>query len=345
MNRPLGRLEFGGPDLPPRHLRNLLQQYVDRSPPGSRIDWVTYYFRDRALAEALMRAVDRGVQVRLVLEEKPRREGANDQVIAMLRAHGLGGGLHLRSAKGWAETPGQIHAKIYAFSSPDIAWVGSFNPSGDEPEDPEVIAEIGDQDRGHNLLLGIERPRLTAALRRFVAGLIDPPKLGLWWRWSSYWRFRDGDTRLYFYPRVTTLIVEPTIILLRKSGRVRAAISHLKKGPLTRALARAASHGARIDLLVHDTKRRVSDKAVSVLEDAGVQVRRVADANDLPMHAKFLLVESGRSQTAWLGSYNFNDKSRLSNVELLVRSTNKVLFDALAVRFGQISAMGKEPAP
>ncbi|MFL6747978.1 MAG: phospholipase D-like domain-containing protein, partial [Sphingomicrobium sp.] len=75
MGHPLGRVEFGGPDLPPRHLRDLLQQHVDQSPPGSRIDWATYYFRDRALAEALMRASDRGVSVRLVMEAKPRREG------------------------------------------------------------------------------------------------------------------------------------------------------------------------------------------------------------------------------------------------------------------------------
>ena len=47
----LGRIEFGGPDLPPRRLRNLLQEQVDAAPPGSSIDWATYYFRDRALAE------------------------------------------------------------------------------------------------------------------------------------------------------------------------------------------------------------------------------------------------------------------------------------------------------
>ena len=91
----LGRIEFGGPDLPPRRLRDLLQAQVDASPAGSRIDWATYYFRDRALAEALIRASDRGVNVTLVLEPNPRRKGANDPVIAMLKAHGLGGGLHL----------------------------------------------------------------------------------------------------------------------------------------------------------------------------------------------------------------------------------------------------------
>ena len=341
MRRPLGRVEFGGPDLPPRRLRNLLQDYVDGSPPGSRIDWVTYYFRDRALAEALMRAADRGVRVRLVLERHPRREDANDQVIAMLRQHGLEGGLHLRSAEGRGSVEGHVHAKIYAFSSPDIAWVGSFNPSGDEPENPDVIAEIGDQDRGHNLLLGIKRPRLTEALRRFIAGLAAPPRRGLIWRWSSYWSIGDGDTRLYFYPRVTRLVVEPRIALLGRSGRVRAAISHLKKGPLTKALARAARHGAHVDLLVHDTERRVSNKAFTALSESGVEIRRVVHPEGLPMHAKFILVERGKRRTAWLGSYNFNDKSRFRNIELLLASTNEELFETLSARFRVIGEMSR----
>src|SRR5688500_5918459 len=107
---PLGRLEFGGPDLPPRRLRQLLQDHVDAAPRGSRVDWATYYFRDRALAEALIRASDRGVVVTLAVEPDPRRPGANDAVIAMLRDHGLNGGLHLyRTVR-----KGHLHTKIYA---------------------------------------------------------------------------------------------------------------------------------------------------------------------------------------------------------------------------------------
>ena len=38
---------FGGPDLPARRLRNLLEEQVRAVPGGGSIDWVTYYFRDR----------------------------------------------------------------------------------------------------------------------------------------------------------------------------------------------------------------------------------------------------------------------------------------------------------
>lgn len=337
MTRPLGRIEFGGPDLPARHLRDLLQDHVDRAPTGSRIDWATYYFRDRALAEALMRASDRGVRVRLVLEPRPRREDANEAVIAMLTAHGLGGGFHLCSPTGHHGAEGHLHAKIYAFSEPDIAWIGSFNPSGDVPEDPDVISEIGDQDRGDNLLLGIERPLLVKVLRQFIDRLIVPPGGPLWSRWSSYWPARDGDTRLFFYPRMTTLAVEPSIACLPRSGSVRGAISHLKKGPLTWALANAAKRGVAVSLLVHDTERRVGSKAFGLLDEAGVRIQRVADPQGLPMHAKFLLIERGGKTKAWLGSYNFNSRSRLHNAEVLLSTSDQQVVNQLSARFQQIA--------
>jgi len=338
MSLPLGRIVFGGPDLPPRQLRNLLQDQVDSSPPGSRIDWATYYFRDRALAQSLIRASERGVMVRLVLEPRPRRADANDRVIAMLQQHGLNGGFHLRTPVGRGGT-GHLHAKIYAFSSPEIGWIGSFNPSGDEPEAADVIAEIGDQDRGHNLLLGIERPRLVEALRQEIDRLVAPPAWPLWLRPSAYLPIRCGDARLYFYPRIVPLVVEPSIAMLPRTGSVRAAISHLKKGPLTWALAQAARRGVSIDLLVHDTERRVSPAAFTLLDRAGVRIRRVAHPGDLPMHAKFLLVDRGRGATGWLGSYNFNTRSRRENAEVLLGTTDRATVQSLEARFRQIAAM------
>lgn len=333
-----GRVEFGGPDLPPRHLRDLLLTFVEQSPPGSRIDWATYYFRDRSLAASLIRASDRGVKVRLVLEASPRRRGANDSVIALLGSHGLRGGLHLSRSGWWS--PGHLHAKIYAFSHPAIAWIGSFNPSGDDPENPEVVAEIGDQDRGHNLLVGVEQPELVEALRDHVRALAAS-------RSSFADRLRPAfnkvpnveGNQLFFYPRLKTLVVEPCIERLGAGDRVEAAISHLKPGPFTSALGRSAARGAPIHLLVHDTERRVPSSLVRALSDRGVSIRRVADPEGLPMHAKFLLVERGGLTTAWVGSYNYNRRSRFLNAELLLRSADPDVVAPLRERFARIAAL------
>lgn len=336
----LGRIEFGGPDLPPRRLRTLLQSHADASPPGSRIDWATYYFRDRALAEALIRASERGVHVRLVMEPYPRREGANDAVIAMLKAHGLGGGLRLYRPAPFDR--GHMHAKIYAFSEPDVAWVGSFNPSGDEPEDAAVIAEIGDQDRGHNLLLGIERPRLTAALRHHVAVLGRWRPVPLKLRPHFNRAVADDGAHLYFFPRLRPNAPEREIAQLGEGDRFRAAISHLKKGGLTRQLQKAVGRGVAVDLLVHDTERRVPSDLIGQLLSAGVRITRVRHPDGLPMHAKFLLVDRAGESCAWLGSYNFNPKSQTRNAEILLRTSDAAVISALGRRFEQIAAMADQ---
>src|SRR6476661_10879349 len=120
------KVHFGGPDLPARTLRDLLQARIEAVPRGGSIDWMTYYFRDDALAAALVRAQGRGVRLRISVEGHPRRRRANDRVIRLLRQEVEG--LHVESRLFGAA---HLHTKLFAFSHPDPhALVGSFNPSG-----------------------------------------------------------------------------------------------------------------------------------------------------------------------------------------------------------------------
>jgi len=51
---------FGGPDCRPRSLHDLLYSHVSAVPAGGEIFWATYYFRDKALADALIQAKNGG---------------------------------------------------------------------------------------------------------------------------------------------------------------------------------------------------------------------------------------------------------------------------------------------
>lgn len=333
----LGTLHFGGPDYPPRALRDLLQRHVDQSPAGSRIDWCTYYFRDEALAESLIRASDRGVQVTLTVEGTPRRNDANAAVLNRLRQHGLNGGLRIFAPVGPVHP--HLHTKIYAFSAPEpIAFVGSFNPSGNDPEDASVIAEIGDQDRGHNLLLGIEDRTLASTLADHAAAI---PKTGglLASRILSNTVARSSETQIFFYPRLRSTQVERELGAIGQGARIRAAISHLKGTGFVSALGGAAKRGSDVELVVHDTERRVPERDVAALRAAGAVVRRFRHPDGLPMHAKFLLIEKPDQETAvWLGSANFNPRSRWINQEVLLRTTDRPVVEGLLARFSQIAA-------
>jgi len=110
--------------MPAYRLRDLLAECVAAVPPGGSIDWVTYYFRDRRLAEELLRAHRRGVKVTVTLERHPRTAHANEAVIAMLSGpNGLSAGfrtLSLRRVHGYA----LLHrtSKGRPLSNPSYGW-------------------------------------------------------------------------------------------------------------------------------------------------------------------------------------------------------------------------------
>ena len=332
-------VHYGGPDQPPRALRDLLKARVDAAPPGSEITWATYYFRDQGLAESLVAAQRRGVRVRVRIEGSPRRASANDAVIDTLRA-GLGDGLRLhRSWFGAAH----LHAKVYAFSGPSPeVLIGSFNPSGDTVPNPKLIADIGDQDRGENLLVSFRDPAAVRALRRQAERL--------WLGKGGRFDRRENrpvkleTARLYFFPRLRPDVVERRIARLGPGDRVQAAISHMDQGPFAHELAEAAERGADVELVVHDTARRVPNGVVRELDRAGASIHRYCDPQGLPMHAKFVLIDRGGERSAWFGSLNYNVTSRFLNKEILARSTDPAVIDDLETRFRAIAETAERQA-
>ncbi|WP_293897809.1 phosphatidylserine/phosphatidylglycerophosphate/cardiolipin synthase family protein [Phenylobacterium sp.] len=322
-------VHYGGPDQPPRVLRELLLAKIQASPPGSDIDWATYYFSDQGLADALIAAKARGVNVRVVVEAQPRTAAVNAATIGSLR-QGLGEGLSLH--RSWLRGS-HLHAKIYAFSAPQPdALIGSYNPSGDVVDDPRLADEIGDQDRGENLLVDFREPAVARALQAQVRRL---------WSGRGYTPFSRRQNRpvqianvtLYFYPRLRSDVVERTLAHLGPGDSVRAAVSHMDDGGFAQGLGAAARRGAKIQLIVHDTTRRVPEAVVLGLRRAGVAVQRYCVADRLPMHAKFVIVERHQRRAAWFGSLNYNLTSRYLNQEVLARSTDADLVDDLEGRF------------
>lgn len=342
MSTSTAEVHFGGPDLPPRRLRDLLETLVHGVPAGGRIDWVTYYFRDRRLAEALLEARRRGVLVRLTLEGRPRTTHASDRVVARLAGpHGLGDGLKTQRMWPIPTPPGKLrhahlHEKLYCFSHPvPLALVGSFNPSGDDPEeDPAVIEEIRDQDQGHNLLVGFHDPRLVNGLRAHADWLhqtATPGLLGVLARPNR--RLVSGSTEIHFLPQLGRHPLLTRLGELGKDARVRIAGSHVKGAGIVRALEALARRVGRVDLVAEDTERRVPTQVEERLSAAGIHFRRTADPGGLPMHNKFVLVEEGEERWLAFGSFNWTTRSFWINREILAFSSDRDLFAAFDRRW------------
>lgn len=348
-------VRFGGPDQPPGRLRDWLADCVRAVPAGGAIDWVTYYFRDRGLAADLLDARRRGVRVRVTLEGRPRTERANRAVISLLAApDGLGDDLRpvrdgalpvLRALRP------RLHEKLYCFSHPEpAALVGSFNPSGDpHEEEPDVVAEIRDQDRGHNVLVALRDPALAVGLAAHARRLHGAAH-GAWDRFhpagNRSLRSGDGATEVHFWPRV---LPHPVLRRLARCGtgaRVRLAASHLS-GPTARhTLVGLARRGAHVEVMAETTERRVPPASERALAGAGVHVARLRHPEGLPMHCKFALVEErpeGGDGSRWVvfGSFNWTERSLRLNRELGVVSRDPALWAAFDARWQRLSEQAR----
>ena len=349
-------VHFGGPDLPPRQLRNVLAAHVQAVPTGGTIDWVTYYFRDRGLAAALLDAARRGVTVRVTIDGHPRTEHANDRIVATLSGPGgLRDGIrvvHLRKVPtpaGRFDRP-HLHEKLYCFSHPQpVAFVGSFNPSGDDPEeDHTLLQQIGDHDRGDNALVGFGDPILVDGLvahARWIHATRVPGLLG-----SLCPVNRDlvsGPTRVSFLPR---LGFHPVVRLLRRLGpaaRVRIASSHIKGNGVVRVLVELAQRVAAVEVIAEPTLRRVPTATEERLRSAGIAFRRLGTPDGYPMHNKFLLADDGPRRWVAFGSFNWTTRSFWLNREICAVSEDEALVQAFADRWQTLDrrAGAGTPAP
>ena len=331
---------FAGPDRPPRLLRDLLETRVQEVPSGGEILWVTYYFRDERLAKALIAARRRGVTVRVVLEENPRTPEVNAKILACLA--GVGGILRPithRFADNWVLLrKGRIHEKLYYFSYPTPrALVGTFNPSGNMPEDAEIIREIGDQDRGHNVLVEIFDPVLVHGLyshaQRMYRAVYGP-----WERFLPHNNriIRSAKTRILFFPRWHRQAFDELFKGLTSDATLRMAVSHLSDPGICKRLFFLSRQGVRIEILAHDTERRVPAWVESSMRERGIDFSRYVHPQGLPMHNKFLLIETPRRKIVTFGSLNFSVRSIHANHELLVVSENLFLYHAFRRRWDEM---------
>jgi phosphatidylserine/phosphatidylglycerophosphate/cardiolipin synthase-like enzyme len=332
-------VHFGGPPLAPGRLRDLLAERVAAVPAGGSIDFVTYYFRDRRLATELLAARRRGAEVRVTLDGRPRSSHANDAVIRLLSGpDGLGAGL--RVVRGGKLLRPRLHEKLYCFSHPSpAAFVGSFNPSGDFPEaDPALLREIGDQDRGYNLLVELREPELARALLQHARALHAAPHGPLdRFAPSANRGIRCGELEIHFWPRVAP---HPVLSMLRRAApgtHVRLVTSHLSGPSALHSLLGLARRGLRLEILVGGTERRVPPRGERRLAAAGIAVRRVLHPEGVPMHDKFLLSEAPEQRWVAFGSFNWSEPSRRFNREIGVIARAPTLWEAFLARWQALS--------
>lgn len=331
---------FGGPDKPPYFLRDLLAQKIGCVKPGGEIFWVTYYFRDLVLAHKLIEAVKRGVKVSLVLEARPRLKNANDEVYNLLKSSDVNVKYvkhptpHKRLFKGMPK----IHEKIYYFRDKNeaFAFIGSFNPSGRENDDPEIIELIGDQDKGHNFLVEMTDEFLVSELYNHCVFMKDIPHgVGEIFKKSKK-EVSNSGTTLYFFPWAGLKSIINFLNLAEENDKICISASHIWLFGITSIFLELRKKNIEIEIISHNTKRRFPKVVQKKLEKYSINCLRYQHPENYPMHNKFILIEKKNETLVGFGSLNLTNRSLYESHEIFAVTNDKNLAAAFKKRWQEM---------
>jgi hypothetical protein len=255
-------------------------------------------------------------------------------------AGALGDGLRLVEHARLYQRP-HLHEKLYCFSHPQpVAFIGSFNPSGDEPElEPGIVAEIRDQDRGYNVLVELRQRAVVHGLVAH-ARYLHRSRHRLLERFAAAanGRLRGDDVEIFFLPSRRS---HPLLAQLRQVGAgasVRIAASHIKGPTAARTLLGLARRGARVTILAEETHRRVPPSMEARLLDTGITLRRLVHPAGLPMHDKFVLIDQDGWRRVIFGSFNWTERSFRLSHEIGAICNNRDVVEAFAARWLALEA-------
>jgi len=322
-------------------IENLLIELIGRALPGSRLRAAVYTFTRATVAQALIAAHRRGVDVRVVIDGSAHL--AATSVVPSL-VTGLG-----RTRVTSCSAPGSaclgtgiMHHKTYLFSalndgSRSVVVQTSYNPTAG-------------QLRRHNDALVIRGDsRLFATFERtFEDQRRDTVH-------SNYYRIQDGyfRTRAYFHPRATgdTVVSILNSVDCTGGGRIRAAMAFFTNARLevARALAARQRAGCTVEVVIGSEGIPPGRDVLATLREMGVRVTLYPLRSGWGLHSKYLLLDArlGGSTTTrrlvFTGSHNWTGPSLRTNDETLLRIDNAAVYDAYLANWGRVRGAASTP--
>lgn len=299
-----------------RHrITDQLVRLIDNVPSGESVEVVTYFIGSTVLKQALVRAFDRGVEVRVILERHARADNPQGGQLRRILAVDRHDRSWVRFSGGSTRAAGgTMHQKTWRFSRVgDARWVtvtGSYNAS-----------ELADS-RAHSLMwqwIGSEVYDVFADV----------------WHEQVQRADRAGPLReatfnggaAYFSPlSVTSPTGDPVIRRLRSLPAngdtvIRIAMYSMwdERGHwVARELASMARRGARIEFFAGPT---VAPDVRRILARGGVVVRPGCFRDGTYTHSKDMsatwVADGQRRHRTWIGSDNWTSKGMLSDEAVL----------------------------
>ncbi|WP_322821743.1 phospholipase D-like domain-containing protein [Chloroflexus sp.] len=308
------------PDVPrnrvtPPFLRDML---TDIANARQSIDLATFEYTLQPLAEALVAAHQRGVQVRLALD----RESLEDPVDAKFAGIIEEGRIPIS----WEETTAFLHSKFIIIDN-RIVWTGSWNVT------------INDTYRNNNNLLRITIPSIVENYRvefaEMAAGRFGNSKQAT----TPHTRITTGQATIenYFTPRERPAARIVEVITNARRSVVFMAFS-FTSDEIAGAMINRQQAGIPVRGVFEQRNAEGIGSEFGPLREAGVEV--LTDGNCYTMHHKVIVVDE---RIVITGSYNFTSRAERTNDENLLIIEDPVLAAAYLGEFERVFSQAQNP--
>lgn len=309
------------------YLNNLIVDAVNAS--KSTVDCIIYSIQMKDIPDALIAARDRGVKIRIIIDESHVYPKADTQIKKLINA---GDGIEVRTIRG-TRSYGVMHNKI-TIHDKALVTTGSYNWT--------FAATFSNYEN----LLTIRHPE-------YVRGYINYFE----WMWSKARTIEQGPSGElpvgYFGtpPQAPTNMIslngvgvplylfspgsdtENKLAALIDAAKVSvdAVTFTFSSKPIADAIIRAHKRGVKVRFLEDKDMARASEMAKMVFESS-VPFRWIGGRDEKgAMHNKFIILDGKILGT---GSYNYTTNGSVNSFENFVFTNDETIVSAYASKFG-----------
>ncbi|MEV0977991.1 phospholipase D-like domain-containing protein [Streptomyces sp. NPDC049915] len=313
---------------------------IDNTQPGRLIRASLYALKDQDYADALIRAHQRGVDIRVVLDAAY----ADSTAVASLKAE-LGTSM---SATSWVHVCGSQGACIATGGTNPINHnkFFTFSRVGDAGVAEDVVIQASANQTSvnvdkyfNNAYTVVGNTDLYTAYVNYFNDLAAEKRTN-----NYYTTAKVGTEKYYFFPQSTGDVVADVLDNVSCTGNttvgtathksiVRVAAFALHRDAVVQALVGLAGQGCSVQIVYANSNDEAALKG-----HANLSLKKLNTTDGYLVHSKYLTIEgnyAGHPDTKWTftGSHNLDESSLRDNDEALLRLEGAAPHDAYVQNF------------
>jgi phosphatidylserine/phosphatidylglycerophosphate/cardiolipin synthase-like enzyme len=323
------------PGQPDSTLGDLIIELLEASPDDAVVRAAFFTFSHEPLAQAFADAMDRGVDVQMVLGNTSRYPGGGDwTAVALLRDY-LGDALTIcREGQTVGGCMGENlhHNKFVTFSelsdgSRHVVLQSSGNPTNFQRTQYDNIVTVYNDQPLYEAFTDYWKDLQTEQLN------------------PDYNRIEEGelDITVYFSPfsegeddPVYPVYEDISRIDCERGGEVYLAMAFFTdyRAPIAQRLRRMDQEGCQIHaLLRHSDINSPGQEIMGLLNQGDVDLGYFPEEEEIQLHSKYLVYrgvyrdEEEEKSVVWTGSHNYTFSALYRNDEVLMRIVDDTLFE------------------